>query len=138
MTIIRLDTITRAEVADHQGRELLAEITHCEKVIAAAHAHQTRALAAFTALQEGELNNFAPEEIAAALRWTRNWAATRIEDATLLLRRLPATVAALEDGTIDYYKATLILGGTTSLTDDQARHVEQTIWRGRASRAPAP
>src|SRR5712671_5001515 len=127
MTIIRIDTITQADITNQHSRELLADITRAEKVIASAHAHQIRALAAFNALQEGELNNFAPEEIAAAQRWTRTWAATRIEEATLMLARLPATVAALEEGTIDHYKAGLILAGTTSLTDDQARQVEQTI-----------
>ena len=110
MTIIRIDTITQADITNQHSRELLADITRAEKVIASAHAHQIRALAAFNALQEGELNNFAPEEVAAAMRWTRNWAATRIEEATLMLARLPATVAVLEEGIIDLDRTEFVGG----------------------------
>ena len=46
------------------------------------------------------LEDVAREELAASMRWTSNFAATRIEEARLLVGSLPATKAAMDAGDV--------------------------------------
>lgn len=59
--------------------------------------------------QEVVLEDIARDEVAAAMRWTSNFAATRIEEARLLLGSLPATKAAVESGEISPAHARVVV-----------------------------
>ncbi|MCP2164241.1 HNH endonuclease signature motif containing protein [Goodfellowiella coeruleoviolacea] len=70
---------------------------------------------------------FAAAELALAARWTENHANTQLSLATDLATRLPATLAALQAGQIDAYKARTLSELTLPLTTEQAREVEDKV-----------
>ena len=70
---------------------------------------------------------FAPNEVALALTLTQGGAEYWMDLAVSLSRRLPATLAALREGTIDLNRAKLIDQFTGSLDIDHARAVERRI-----------
>ncbi len=71
--------------------------------------------------------DFAPGEVALALTLTQCAAEWWMSLAVNLARRLPATWAALSDGTIDLGRAKLIDSWTTPLDDELARAVERKV-----------
>src|SRR5207248_3534528 len=79
------------------------------------------------------VNEFAVDEIAPELRWTRHAAAARLALATTLTTRLPATLAALGRGEIDLSKARTIVDHTDPLTDEHAVAIQHAVLP-RASR----
>ena len=70
---------------------------------------------------------FAPNEVALALTLTQVGAESWMDLAVSLTRRLPATLAALGEGTIDLNRAKLIDQYTSSLDADLARAVERRV-----------
>jgi Domain of unknown function (DUF222) len=70
---------------------------------------------------------FAPNEVALALTLTQGGAEYWMDLAVSLSRRLPATLAALGEGTIDLNRAKLIDQFTGSLDIDYARAVERRV-----------
>src|SRR5215469_2551357 len=70
---------------------------------------------------------FAPNEVALALTLTQGGAEYWMELAVSLSHRLPATLAALGEGTIDLSRAKLIDQFTGSLDADHARAVERRV-----------
>jgi Domain of unknown function (DUF222) len=70
---------------------------------------------------------FAPNEVALALTLTQGGAEYWMDLAVSLSRRLPATLAALGEGTIDLNRAKLIDQFTGSLDTDHARAVERRV-----------
>ena len=70
---------------------------------------------------------FAPNEVALALTLTQGGAEYWMDLAVSLSRRLPATLAALGEGTIDLNRAKLIDQFTGSLGIDHARAVERRV-----------
>jgi hypothetical protein len=81
-----------------------------------------------------KLADGAPEEIAAALNLSIPVATSRILEAAHLVRRLPATVDALEGGLIDFARARATLQITKELSDEDAILVERAVLKsGRHS-----
>ena len=70
---------------------------------------------------------FAPNEVALALTLTQGGAEYWMDLAVSLARRLPATLAALGEGTIDLNRAKLIDQYTSSLDAGLARAVERRV-----------
>ena len=70
---------------------------------------------------------FAPNEVALALTLTQGGAEYWMDLAVSLTRRLPATLAALDEGTIDLNRAKLIDQYTSSLDARLARTVERRV-----------
>jgi hypothetical protein len=70
------------------------------------------------------MHEFTADEIAPLLRITRTAAHTRLKLAVQLTTRLPGTLAALDQGDIDLYKARILTELTTVLDDQQATTVE--------------
>jgi len=69
-------------------------------------------------------------QIEMALKLTHYSAQERADLAVALVWRLPATLAAMRAGTIDYYRAQLIAGATSVLSEGLARAVEAQILPG--------
>src|SRR5215469_10391433 len=70
---------------------------------------------------------FAPNEVALALTLTQGGAEYWMDLAVSLTRRLPATLAALGEGTIDLNRARLIDQHTSSLDAELAHTVERRV-----------
>jgi hypothetical protein len=68
-------------------------------------------------------DEFAADEIRAALAWTRSAATTQLMLAWDVIGRLPDVWAALDRGRIDVPKARVLSDWTTGLTDVQARQI---------------
>jgi Domain of unknown function (DUF222) len=133
-----LDTPT--DLAALDADSTLDEILHCEQMVAAAQARQIRALARFAELHPGRrgvvMDEFAADEIAPLLRITRNTAHSRLDLAMDLTTRLPGTLAALDRGAIDLYKARILTELTAVLDDQQAAAVETQILPRAAEQTP--
>jgi hypothetical protein len=118
----------------------LDEILACERIVACAQARQIRALARFAQLRPdqpgGIIDEFAADEVAPLLRISRNAAHSRLELATQLTTRLPGTLAALDCGDLDIYKARIIAEVTSVLDDKQTAAVEARILPRAAEQTP--
>src|SRR6266545_1163239 len=90
---------------DSEADRDMATLATCEQQVGFLHAMQFRALARFAALRPSDKGNlfseFAPDEVALALGWTRAVAGMRLALALTLTDRLPATLTALEAGEVD-------------------------------------
>src|SRR2546425_3140416 len=98
--------------------------------IAKQYARQVRALARIAELRRDPKTGkaeFAGEEVAMEMRWSRFAASRKVDVATDLVQRLPDTVAALGAGDIDLAKATAVLDITAPLELEKARQVEQVV-----------
>src|SRR5690606_28109855 len=76
----------------------------------------------------------AGDEVSLALAWSPGRARHQVSVATELCDDLPATLAALEDGLIDYDKARLIADRTRCLTSVELRRRVESRVLGRAPR----
>jgi hypothetical protein len=82
------------------------------------------------------LDEFAEDEIAAALSVARTTAADRIGLGMDLRRRLPATHAALRAGELTPYKARLISEGTADLDSTEVATAEAHLLRSAQGQTP--
>jgi hypothetical protein len=102
-------------------RACIAELLAIERQIAALHALQVRLLSRVAELRPDptgdHVSEFAADEVAAELSWTRWQAARRLACAQDLTSRLPATLASLEAGQIDLATAEGLRQVTAHLTD---------------------
>jgi uncharacterized protein DUF222 len=94
-------------------------------------ADQTRLLARLAELRPPE---YVADELVAELRWTPRYAASQVWDAVDLVEMLPATVDALEAGSIDLVRATTILKYTKVLPEEARARVEAEILPYAATR----
>ncbi|HEX6234944.1 MAG TPA: DUF222 domain-containing protein [Jiangellaceae bacterium] len=119
-------------IAHHEAQlsELIAEIAsrpayrRCDD--AAGHEHDAARVAA--------------SEVSLAMSWTPRHADARVAHALRLVKELPATLAALDAGTIDAYRARVIDEETAPLADDAelTREVElAALRRAEAKTGPA-
>lgn len=135
-----LTSLAPAELTDEQVIEATVAMN---RVIAAAQAAQLRLLARFVRLRPAEpasgrqFSEFAADEIAPALRISRNAAATQLSLATQLECRLPRTLAALAAGEIDLWRARVLCDVTSTASLEHAAAVEDRVL-GRASVQTAP
>jgi hypothetical protein len=68
-----------------------------------------------------------PAEVALGLAISEHVAAAQLVLAETLTTRLPATLAAMERGDIDSYKASKVADATSVLSDEKARQVDQLM-----------
>lgn len=84
--------------------DCLTALAAAEQQIAMLYARQARVIARFAQLRRDNplhpTSEFAADELAAALSWPRWQASRRLADAEALTTRLPATMAALDSGSI--------------------------------------
>jgi hypothetical protein len=121
-----------AEFIEEQGESrLLAEMRETERQIAAGQAQQLRRLAQFAAMRPAKDNRsfseFAADEVAVALGWTRNQAAHRLHLAVAVTKRLPDTLDALEHGDLNLRQVEAIEDLTSPLPVETARQVEAAV-----------
>lgn len=83
-----------------------------------------------------QVNEFAEDELSAALSISRMSARARIDFALHLAGRLPRTLAALRQGRIGVASARVIVDGTGPLPDDVASAVETTVVPWAEGRTP--
>jgi Domain of unknown function (DUF222) len=99
-----------------------------ERLVAHAQAQQFRALARFASLRTGpDSDEFADDEVAPVLRWSRGTAGVRLDLATRLCTQLPDTLAALQSGTIDLPKARAISEATEVLDEPATAAVQSRV-----------
>jgi Domain of unknown function DUF222. len=133
LPIIRFDPAVVAELLsgfDTSGVDddsLLAVLGDMERVIAAAHAVQARAMAEFTqrrpATPGRPFGEFVADEIGLVLSVSRRAAENRVAQAVELTTRTPAVLHALETGVLDLYRAKVITDATYRLDDEAAARV---------------
>ena len=90
-------------------------------------AAQVRLIAHVNSLRDRDRS--VPDELAPELGVARHIAEQRVGLSDALLTRLPATLAALEAGTIDLYKAAKIDEATAPLSDEQCRELDAQLAR---------
>jgi len=130
------DTELEREVAgliDEQYEDdLTRRLTASRRGIAIAEAMQLRALAEFAAARPGKkpgerFSEWAADEVAAAMRWTRNMALARLHLAVTVTTRLPGTLAALSRGELELRAVQALAEITDPLDDRTARAVEDAV-----------
>jgi hypothetical protein len=104
-----------------------------ERAIAHLRAEQTHVLAELS--RYGSILSTAAE-VGLAVQADERYIATKIADARDLTRRLPRTLAALERGDIDAYKAHTVARITRTLPDNLALDADRTL-DGRLLKKPA-
>jgi hypothetical protein len=112
------------------ANQCLDGLIDAQKKIAFWNATNARLMARFAELRKEEgpdLVEGAPEEIAIELAMNPHTAAIHLNQAHDLVTRLPATMAALEAGDIDYARAKAMKDLTEVLTDAQALRVEEKV-----------
>ncbi|HEX5495631.1 MAG TPA: DUF222 domain-containing protein [Mycobacteriales bacterium] len=109
------------------GESLLAMMSGCERIVAAAHAAQVKAMAEFTRIRPPtagrRFGEFVADEIAVELSLGRRVAENRVAQAVELTTRVPAVLAALQTGVVDLYRAKVITDATYRLDDTTATRV---------------
>lgn len=110
----------------------LTTIREQEAAIARAQGERTRMLASLA--QAGKDNEFLPEELAPELGCSPVSARHKLEQASELCGRLPATVETLCTGEIDWAKAVALADITRPLSTEQAADVEQWTLRQAANK----
>jgi hypothetical protein len=113
-----------------RGRVLVDRLLALRKAEAGNQAAQLKVLAEFAALdrETGDpLGEFTHREIAAVTKVSERYAAAWLAFAETLTTRLPATLTALEAGTIDQYKARRITQVTDILSGELAGRVEDEV-----------
>ncbi|HEX5496623.1 MAG TPA: DUF222 domain-containing protein [Mycobacteriales bacterium] len=109
------------------GDSLLTVLAGLERVTAAAHAAQVKAMAEFTRVRPStpgrRFGEFVADEIAVEVSITRRTAENRIAQAVEMTTRVPAVLRALETGMVDFYRAKVITDATYRLDDDTASQV---------------
>jgi Domain of unknown function (DUF222) len=112
--------------------QILDALVDMDKIHASNDARTARLLARFAELRpparEGiAVADGAAEEVAAERGMNTTTAAIQMSLAHNMVSRLPATMAALEAGEIDYVRAKAMTELTAVLTGEQARLVEQKV-----------
>src|SRR3954452_25060308 len=90
-----------------------------------------------TPIGGGSARDLVAGEIGPALGLGSGAAVKLVDISVALHQRLPATLRAVCDGRLSWYKATVLAEAVAPLTDDQARQVEQQVLPKAAGRTPA-
>ena len=104
---------------------VLDDITDIHKEICRLEAGYLRKVAELSRV--GGSRRSVTNELALALRLGKNQAGKEIAHAKALTRLLPRTLAALEDGVIDRYKADKVVDGFAVLDDEQTRRADEIL-----------
>ena len=122
-----------AGALDEPCEEILIDrLTDSRRRIAIIEAQQLRDLAAFAAARPGTkkgqvFSEFAADEVAVAMRWTRNAAFARLHLAVTVTTRLPSTLDALARGDLDLRGVQALAEITEPLGADTAKAVEAAV-----------
>ncbi|MGH3719480.1 MAG: DUF222 domain-containing protein [Pseudonocardiaceae bacterium] len=142
------DMLSRPSDVDpaHREFESLERVGAWERVIAWAQAGQVREMDSFmrsaearnTALGAGtsQAHESAVAEVGLMLAVSARTAACRVGDAWSLCTRLPATLAALEQGRITLAKARVIDAETMNLSEEHTAGVEQRVLAKAGKQTP--
>jgi hypothetical protein len=122
--------------------QCLAVIAQADTMKSYYDSRKARALARFADLRRPtrwgtELADGAPEEVALELGVSPRTAASQILQARNMVSRLPATMAALSAGQIDYKRAQSLNDLTAELSKEDARAVEKRVLCGGRRSNPA-
>jgi hypothetical protein len=117
----------RFEVAGGAAAEAtpLATARGMQRVAWQAAGHALVHLARYATSNEGD--EFAALEVAALFQMSERAARARLDLAVFLSTRLPRTLAAMQDGLLDEYRATKIADAVTLLSAEDAAAVEAEI-----------
>src|SRR6187551_459138 len=120
---------------------LLTVMTAMERLVAAAHAVQVKAMAGLARLRPPTFGHpfgeFIADEIALELCMTRRAAENRLGQAVEMTTRTPAVLHALEAGTLDLYRAKVITEATCRLDDEVATQVAGYVVERAEGRNPS-
>ncbi|RSN35328.1 HNH endonuclease [Amycolatopsis sp. WAC 04169] len=105
-----------------------------EVVLRRAQGRQVHSIAQFAGV--GGSRRSVTEEVALAFSVSRNQAYLLVETSCALVRRLPNTLAALEKGDIDLYKASKVSQLTREVSDEVAARVDAWMAGRLAGRDP--
>lgn len=134
---VLVDWLSARPARELSADEALESAAGWEHVIAHAQAQQLAALDRFARLRpdgDGLLSEFAADEVAPVLVLSRGAAHARVELATALTQRLPATLAALRAGEIDLPRARVIVDYTEALDAAAATAVQDRVLPGASRR----
>ena len=108
---------------------LVDAIVGFERLVGWAQARQARLIASLAErrTEPGSVTNWAADEVAAVLHQSSGTAAFRTRQASALVDRLPATLAAWEAGLLDQRRVTAITDATATLTSEHAALVEARV-----------
>jgi hypothetical protein len=106
----------RARQLAFEQAELAADMVAVAERVQAESAH-------ISSVWTSDIPTLAAAEIAAALTWTKRFAKARLEESWALVERLPAVWAVLRAGSIDLYKARVLLEGTGAVPESLARRI---------------
>ena len=122
---------------DHREFESLERVGAWERVIAWAQAGQIREMASFMRSAQvrnaalgastSQAHESAVAEVGLMLSVSARAAVARVDDAWSLCTRLPATLAALEQGRITLAKARVINAETVNLSGEHTAQVERQV-----------
>jgi uncharacterized protein DUF222 len=114
-------------VVDGPWDDVLAALAENARRIAELEAERVRLLAEFARLRPGrkgrEFSEFAADEVAVTLRWTRNRAWGKLRDAVAMTRDVPEVLGALEEGAVDEFTASVLTESVATLESEQAHAV---------------
>jgi hypothetical protein len=129
VALAELPVLAAVDPAGLSGESRVDLIAAFERARAVLDGAQQAALAAVVEATEGVGldGDLARHEVGAALRLSPVTAHRRTRTAADLARRLPATLAALQAGTICYLQAALLVDAVADLPDDTAAGVQARV-----------
>src|SRR5499433_80717 len=122
-----------AGLVDEQYEDdLMCRLTRSRRVIGCVEALRLRDLAEFAAARPSKkfgerFSEWAADEVAVAMRWTRNMAFAQLHLAVTVTNRLPGTLAALSRGELDLRGVQAMAEITDPLDDATAKAVEDAV-----------
>src|SRR5262249_25169245 len=122
-----------AGLVDEQYEDdLMCRLTRSRRVIGCVEALRLRDLAEFAAARPSKkfgerFSEWAADEVAVAMRWTRNMAFAQLHLAVTVTSRLPGTLAALSRGEVDLRGVQALAEITNPLDDATAKAVEDAV-----------
>jgi uncharacterized protein DUF222 len=123
---------------DTNGAEILDQLRETEQQIAELHAKRVRLLAEFVRRRPGragrDFSEFAPDELSAALSWTRPYANSRLHESLVMTRHLPEVLDALATGQLDDHRAAALAEAASALPDEAAHQVTAYVLDRAAGR----
>jgi len=119
-------------IDDKYENNLERRLTGARRMVSIADAMLLRDIAEFAKVRPGKtpdepFSEWAADELATMMRWTRNTARNRLHLALTLTTRLPGTLEALSRGDIELRGAQALAEITAPLDDATAGTVERTV-----------
>ncbi|TNC21904.1 HNH endonuclease signature motif containing protein [Amycolatopsis alkalitolerans] len=113
------------EIASFSDQRALECLLATQQALCRIQAVQVRAIARLSEIRNRD--GSVPDEIGLELAISRHIAAQRVDLADVLLSRLPRTLAAMDAGHLDMYKASKVYEVTSPLSDEQCRELDARL-----------